>query len=144
MEATRFTLTVLPEGRGVVLVGMAGGSPPFKTKNMSTLEYMKNYKATQHLIGAGVKNSSYEGILFTVLYLFAQLLRANALWAAISVSNLPRRRASESRAFINLTPGYRHIWDQDRLIPFFADYQRWQKMPEDQCSFSENKNREPL
>lgn len=108
MEATRFTLTVLPEGRGVVLVGIAGGSPPFKTKNMS-LQYMENYKATQHLIGAGVKKSSYEGILFTVLYLFVQLPRANALWAATSVSNLPRRRASESRAFINLMPGYRHI-----------------------------------
>jgi len=46
MEATLFTLTVLPEGRGVVLVGMAGGSPPFKTKNMFTLEYMENYNAS--------------------------------------------------------------------------------------------------
>lgn len=82
---------------------------PSKQKNMSTLEYMENYKATQHLIGAGVKKSSYEGILFTVLYLFAQLPRENALWAATSVSNLLRRRASESRVFINLMPGYRHI-----------------------------------
>ena len=46
MEATRFTLTVLPEGREVVLVGMAGGSPPFKTKNMSALEYMENCNAS--------------------------------------------------------------------------------------------------
>ena len=108
MEATRFTLTVLPEGRGVVLVGMAGGSPPFK-KNISTLEYMENYNATQHLIGAGVKNSSYEGIMFTELYFFVRLPRSSAFWAATSVSNLPRRRASEVIAFVNLMPCYRHI-----------------------------------
>lgn len=76
------------------------------------------------MIGAGVKNSSYEGIMFTVLYFFVRLPRSSAFWAATSVSNLPRRRASEFIAFLNLMPGYRHIGDQDRFIPFFADYQR--------------------
>lgn len=32
MEGTRLTLTVLPDGSGVVLVGIAGGSEPFKWK----------------------------------------------------------------------------------------------------------------
>jgi len=32
MEGTRLTLTVLPDGYGVVLVGIAGASAPFKRK----------------------------------------------------------------------------------------------------------------